>query len=179
MNLSLAPALTTSETWTGQLQGEQLSLSFTASDGSITTLALVPGAADGYNSALDAFRATEQTALLADQAAAASGAAESAARECSIRVAYQNAMIVVHGDNARDECVWLAAHVPKDPAHTFGWDPSTQWSSVQQPIEVVSQITKFGRTICSGTISSFAVEVWDTGGAQFGTIACQSLGLTP
>jgi hypothetical protein len=190
VTLSLAPALTTSGTWTGYLDGERLTLSYTADDGSIATVALLPGTVNDYNSALGAFRADEQAAWLADQAAAASQAAADqaaaasqaahvAATECSIRVVNFNAMIVVHGDNARDECAWFAAHVPQDPAHTFGWDPSDAWGPIHQPIEVVDEVAKFGSVICSGSVNSFAVAVWDTGGAHYGTIACQSLGLAP
>lgn|GEM_PF-1730508 len=92
-------------------------------------------------------------------------------------VVYENAMIVVDGDNARDECASVASHVPQDPA-MYRWGGAV-WGPIHQPMEVVDQLTKFGRVICSGTIDSFTVTVWDTGSAQYGTIACQSLGLAP
>jgi hypothetical protein len=179
VTLSLAPVLTAGGTWSGSLDSERLTLSYTADDGSIATITFVPKTIDDYNSALGAFRAAEQAALLADQSAAASAAAYAAARECSIRVVYNNAMIEVHGDNARNECARFAASIPKDPGHTFGWDPSDAWGPVQQPIEVVADVINFGRVVCSGTIDSFSVAVWDTGGAHYGSIACQSLGLGP
>ncbi len=177
VTLSLDPAPTTSGTWTGLLDGERLTLTYTTDDGSIATLAFAPGTVEDYNAALGAFRAAEQAAWLAEQASAASAAADAAARECSIRVVYNNAMIVVHGDNARNECARFAASVPKDPANTWGWPPDAAWGPIQQPIEVVDEVVKFGRVVCTGTIDSFAVEVWDTGGASYGSIACQSLGL--
>jgi len=167
VTLSLYPAPTTSGTWTGLLDSERLTLSYPADDGSIATLALVPGAVDDYNAALGAFRAAEQAAWLSDQKAAASAAADALTLECSVRVVDHDATIVVYGENARDECARLVERVPLDPPDA--------WGEVRQPVEVVDA----GRVVCTATIDSFYVEVQDTGGADYGSYACRILAPPP
>jgi hypothetical protein len=61
--------------------------------------------------------------------------------------------------------------------HLWGWDLGDTWGSINQPIEVVDEVVKFGRVVCSRIIDSYRVEV--LGHGEVPTSASQSLGLAP
>jgi hypothetical protein len=79
VTLNFPEGLGTGTSWSGTLNGDTLILSFTASDGSISTLTFHPGTVADYNQALAQAQASVAVAVTQQQAAAAAAAAQQAA----------------------------------------------------------------------------------------------------
>ena len=145
--LSLYPVLEPYDgRWLGTFNGERLRIPlFTARGWSLGVLDFVPGAVDDYNAALGAFRAA-------------------LTRACSVRVPGRDTTIVVHGENARDECVRLVERLPLDPPD--------EWGDIRQPVEVSDLELD---VVCTATIDSFEVEVQDITPSAIGSYVCRMI----
>lgn len=149
-------------TWSGQLTGDRLTLSYLSSDGQIGVFDFTPATANDYNRAAEDFR--DLQAQLAEQEASAQASAQAVFTSCSSQVVDHDALLVVSGaPGAVAQCLQIV----------FSISPrGGTWQQVSYPA-----VSPFGRITCSGRVGAHLVEMYDTGGAVYAMDVCRKLGL--